>query len=91
MTKRGDISLSLTSPSETKSIILTERPLDDDSTDFSGFLTWPMSSVHFWGESVKAGDSSDWKLTVNNGGENSVTLDEWSLIFHGTSTNPLSG
>jgi subtilisin-like proprotein convertase family protein len=90
VTKRGDISLSLTSPFGTKSIILTERPRDGESASFSGFQTWPMSSVHFWGESVQVGDSSVWKLTVTNGGEKSfVTLDEWSLTFYGTSTTPI--
>jgi subtilisin-like proprotein convertase family protein len=71
------------SPANTKSILLTNRPADND-TDTSGFMKWPMSTVHFWGESVVSGSSSNWQLIVGNAAATAVQLEDWSLIFHGT-------
>ncbi|XP_067676007.1 proprotein convertase subtilisin/kexin type 4-like isoform X2 [Haliotis asinina] len=80
--RRGDIQLTLVSPSGTKSQILSPRPNDDSQNgiDFT-FMT-----VHSWSENPQG----KWQLYVedipqdltrnNNVGE----LEEWSLILYGT-------
>ena len=62
--RRGDISLILTSPSGTKSYLMTPRPYDSELTEFEyGTLLWKFSSVHFWGEDIRG----TWKLTMKRG------------------------
>lgn len=44
----GNIVMHLTSPMGTKSMILSQRPKDDDSRE--GFSKWPFMTTHTWGE-----------------------------------------
>ncbi|XP_046548002.1 PC3-like endoprotease variant B [Haliotis rubra] len=79
--RRGDIQMTLVSPSGTKSQILSPRPHDDrqKGIDFT-FMT-----VHSWSENPEGkwqlyvADNPQ-ELTRNNEGE----LEEWSLILYGT-------
>ena len=68
--------MMIRSPSMTVSTLLAPRPFDDIRTGLGLFKTWPMMSVHFWGESVaEANDANDdeldatWYLLVKNGGD----------------------
>ncbi|KAI3379605.1 hypothetical protein SNEBB_011353, partial [Seison nebaliae] len=45
---RGSTVIFITSPLGTKSLILSKRPLDDDSK--VGFLKWPFMTTHTWAE-----------------------------------------
>ncbi|TSN48491.1 Neuroendocrine convertase 2 [Bagarius yarrelli] len=82
--RRGDLVLNLTSPMGTKSILLSRRPRDSDST--VGFDKWPFMSTHTWGEDPRG----TWKLEVGFGGESpqSGYLKEWTLMLHGTQSAP---
>ncbi|CAF1146837.1 unnamed protein product [Adineta steineri] len=46
--RRGNTVMFLTSPLGTRSLILSRRPLDDDST--KGFYKWPFMTTHAWAE-----------------------------------------
>lgn len=81
--RRGDLSISLISPSGTKSDILSERRLDSskDGINFT-FMT-----VHNWGENP----SGKWTLVVQDNPSGEVTsgsqrgiLESWSLTLYGT-------
>lgn len=81
--RRGDLSISLVSPSGTKSDILSERRLDSskDGINFT-FMT-----VHNWGENP----SGRWTLVVQDNPSGDVTsgsqrgiLESWSLTLYGT-------
>ena len=47
-TRRGDVELYLRSPMGTRSMILSNRPHDDDARD--GFTKWPFMTSHTWAE-----------------------------------------
>lgn len=82
--RRGELMLNLTSPMGTKSILLSRRPRDADST--VGFDKWPFMSTHTWGEDPRG----TWKLEVGFSGESpqSGHLHEWTLMLHGTQSAP---
>ncbi|KAI5611591.1 neuroendocrine convertase 2 precursor, partial [Silurus asotus] len=82
--RRGDLTLNLTSPMGTKSILLSRRPRDSDAT--VGFDKWPFMSTHTWGEDPRG----TWKLEVGFSGEapQSGYLNEWTLMLHGTQSAP---
>ncbi|MCI4376752.1 hypothetical protein PGIGA_G00192070 [Pangasianodon gigas] len=82
--RRGELTLNLTSPMGTKSILLSRRPRDSDST--VGFDKWPFMSTHTWGEDPRG----TWKLEVGFSGESpqSGHLNEWTLMLHGTQSAP---
>jgi len=46
--RRGNTVIFLTSPLGTRSLILSRRPLDDDS--IKGFYKWPFMTTHAWAE-----------------------------------------
>nr|XP_022322513.1 furin-like protease kpc-1 isoform X4 [Crassostrea virginica] len=86
--RRGDISLILTSPSGTKSYLMTPRPNDSVLTE-SGSLKWKFSSVHFWGEDIRG----TWNLTMHRGlypDTPTAELKSWKLFFYGTSNDTVS-
>lgn len=81
---RGNLKITLISPSETPSHLLMARPRDVDEDTFD---KWPFMTVHFWGEKPQG----NWKLIIRN--ENRIadqqgTLYSWSLVFFGTKTPP---
>ncbi|XP_048777999.2 proprotein convertase subtilisin/kexin type 4-like isoform X1 [Ostrea edulis] len=84
--RRGDIGLTLESPSGTTSLLMTPRPKDSILTKYmSGSLTWTFTSVHFWGENVQG----TWILRLSTKRStlfHKVTLKSWNLRFYGTRT-----
>lgn len=84
---RGNLKISLISPSGTISHLLFPRPRDVDEISFNA---WPFLSVHFWGERP----SGTWRLIIQNDGSKPAIfpgkLFSWSLIFYGTYEKPLS-
>lgn len=75
---RGEVEIFLTSPSGTKSTLLTRR-YQDKSTD--GFTGWIFMTTHCWSEAA----SGTWNLEVRSGA-GTVTLKNWTLILFGTGT-----
>eukprot|EP00096_Caligus_rogercresseyi_P016593 TRINITY_DN930_c1_g1_i7.p1 TRINITY_DN930_c1_g1~~TRINITY_DN930_c1_g1_i7.p1 ORF type:complete len:720 (-),score=144.75 TRINITY_DN930_c1_g1_i7:1187-3346(-) len=85
-TRRGDVELFLRSPMGTRSMILSNRPNDDDSQD--GFTKWPFMTSHTWAEYPRG----KWTLEARFHGErmNRGFLKEWTLMLHGTRDAPYS-
>jgi len=85
-TRRGDVTIYLTSPMNTTSLILSRRPNDDDSKD--GFNKWPFMTTHSWAENPRG----KWTLFITFSSESeefqSGTLFEWTLMLHGTQKSP---
>ncbi|VDP38546.1 unnamed protein product [Heligmosomoides polygyrus] len=84
--KRGDIQIYLTSPSGTRSTLLTKRARD---TSRAGFIEWAFMTTHSWGE-LAAGL---WTLEVDNDGwdgkqrrfrRGDAELVKWDLVMFGT-------
>uniref|UniRef100_S4RXA2 Neuroendocrine convertase 2 n=1 Tax=Petromyzon marinus TaxID=7757 RepID=S4RXA2_PETMA len=94
-TRRGDLTLNLTSPMGTRSLLLGRRPRDSDSR--VGFHRWPFMTTHTWGEDPRG----RWTLEVGfaDGAEGpaaaaaarSGVLSEWTLMLHGTHSPPYVG
>lgn len=82
-TKRGDLHINLTSPSDTSTMLLSER---DQDWSNDGFENWPLMSVHTWGENP----SGIWKLRINDlsDNQNTGTLKDFKLVLHGTYDKP---
>ncbi|XP_051906934.1 proprotein convertase subtilisin/kexin type 5-like [Hippocampus zosterae] len=85
--RRGDLSITLTSPSGTVSQLLDKRPHDNAS---EGFRQWEFMTTHCWGEKAVG----EWTLSIRDspseGRENSQagTLEKWSLVIYGTAWPP---
>jgi len=82
---RGDLKMSLISPSRTKSELLSFRPLDHYARDINN---WKFMSVHFWDESP----NGIWYLDIQNHYYlNAVLHGRPILTLHGTDEimNPL--
>jgi subtilisin-like proprotein convertase family protein len=75
-TERGQIEFELVSPGRTRSKLLATRIFDRSS---KGFRSWPLMSVHFWGEKI----SGLWELIVFNNSTQYAFLDEFQLTFYG--------
>ncbi|KAK6029261.1 convertase P-domain protein [Ostertagia ostertagi] len=78
--KRGDLKLTLFSPSRTRSVLLPPRPQDFNS---NGFHKWPFLSVQQWGEDPRG----TWVLmveSVTNNPTASGTFHDWTLLLYGT-------
>lgn len=88
-TYRGCVTMYLTSPMGTTSMILSQRPNDDD--DKNGFTRWPFMTTHTWSELSRG----TWRLEVvmepiigvKTNIETGV-FKEWTLVLHGTKTPP---
>ena len=73
-----------------RSLILSRRPLDDDSS--KGFYKWPFMTTHAWAERSQG----VWTLEIRfdedenlfNQTETTGEFLEWSLVLHGTKTPP---
>ncbi|KAI6182606.1 CRE-BLI-4 protein [Aphelenchoides bicaudatus] len=79
--KRGDLKLTLYSPSGTESVLLPPRPQDFNQ---NGFHKWPFLSVQTWGEDPRG----TWILTVESVTNNlslSGMVSDWTLLLYGTS------
>lgn len=82
--RRGDVTVYLTSPMNTTSMILSKRPRDDDGKE--GFVKWPFMTTHTWAENPRG----TWRLTVifDSEEEQNGVLLEWTLMLHGTAKPP---
>ncbi|XP_047425540.1 proprotein convertase subtilisin/kexin type 5 isoform X2 [Mugil cephalus] len=85
--RRGDLSITLTSPSGTVSRLLANRPLDDST---EGFQNWEFMTVHSWGEQA----AGEWTLKIQDtpsekrDGTKLGMLKKWSLAIYGTAERP---
>jgi len=79
-TRRGDITINMTSPMNTNSMLLQRRPRDDDST--VGLNEWPFVSVQYWGEKPRG----KWRVRVQMAGVEwqKAVVTKWKLVIHGT-------
>ncbi|XP_049434017.1 proprotein convertase subtilisin/kexin type 5b isoform X1 [Epinephelus fuscoguttatus] len=88
-TRRGDLSINLTSPSGTKSQLLANRLFDHS---MEGFKNWEFMTTHCWGEKA----AGDWVLEIYDSPSQLRSqkvpgkLKEWSLVLYGTSVHPYS-
>ncbi|XP_074647026.1 neuroendocrine convertase 2-like [Tubulanus polymorphus] len=82
--RRGDVTIFLTSPMNTTSMILSKRPRDEDAKE--GFVKWPFMTTHTWAENPRG----TWRLAVIFDSEKpqTGTLFEWTLLLHGTKKAP---
>ena len=82
---RGNLKITLISPSGTASNLLLPRPRDAEESTFNN---WPFLSVHFWGERAEG----TWTLIIQNDGSRQGRLPgkllSWSLVFLGTTEKP---
>ncbi|KAK1884381.1 Proprotein convertase subtilisin/kexin type 5 [Dissostichus eleginoides] len=86
--RRGDLSITLTSPSGTESKLLNNRPFDDST---EGFPAWELMTTHSWGEPAAGG----WTLKIRDSSSErrekpgfTGRLKEISLVIFGTSGPP---
>lgn len=82
-TRRGDLQITLISPSGTKSNLLDKRSRDSSQ---AGFNDWPFMSTHFWGENPKG----TWIVEIRNVGSSTErgAVHEIMLAMYGTDTMP---
>ncbi|XP_076844464.1 proprotein convertase subtilisin/kexin type 5 isoform X2 [Brachyhypopomus gauderio] len=84
---RGDLSITLTSPSGTSSQLLAVRPNDNSA---EGFEHWEFMTTHCWGEKA----AGDWILQIKDipslrrNIQQQGKLLEWTLLLYGTSGHP---
>ncbi|KAL2089007.1 hypothetical protein ACEWY4_015906 [Coilia grayii] len=85
--RRGDLEISLISPSGTRSQLLAKRLFDNSN---EGFRNWEFMTVHCWGERAEG----QWTLEINDSPSQLRSpgvmgkLKEWTLILYGTAENP---
>ncbi|XP_029109342.1 proprotein convertase subtilisin/kexin type 6-like isoform X2 [Scleropages formosus] len=85
--RRGDLQISLVSPSGTRSHLLAKRQFDNSK---EGFRDWEFMTVHCWGEKAKG----LWTLEITESPSRPRSpkhpgkLKEWTLILYGTSEHP---
>ncbi|XP_033109522.1 furin-like protease kpc-1 [Anneissia japonica] len=84
--RRGQLTITLTSPSGTRSNLLSRRPRDFGKS----FQDWPFMTTHSWGESA----FGTWRLKIEDqhryffSSSISGHLHSWSIILYGTITLP---
>ncbi|XP_029693943.1 proprotein convertase subtilisin/kexin type 5 [Takifugu rubripes] len=85
--RRGDLSIRLTSPSGTVSQLLAPRPHDDSA---EGFNKWEFMSTHCWGERAAGAWTLQIQDTPSQKRERAElgALKEWSLVIYGTAEPP---
>ena len=74
---RGKLTITLTSPSGTRSPLLAMRPRDRSP---KGFVNWEFLTVFHWDESPRG----VWTLAVQDNSFSEGTLNSWRLKFLGT-------
>ncbi|NWI97108.1 NEC1 convertase, partial [Pitta sordida] len=82
--RRGDLHVTLVSPSGTSTVLLAERERDKSP---NGFKNWDFMSVHTWGENP----TGTWILRITDMSrriQNEGRIVNWKLILHGTATQP---
>ncbi|XP_029937935.1 proprotein convertase subtilisin/kexin type 6 [Myripristis murdjan] len=82
--RRGDLEISLISPSGTRSQLLAKRLFDNSN---EGFRNWEFMTVHCWGERAEG----TWTLEITDSPSQLRNpgvlgkLKEWTLTLYGTS------
>ncbi|KAJ8304589.1 hypothetical protein KUTeg_018172 [Tegillarca granosa] len=81
--RRGEISIYLTSPAGTRSTLLARRVRDMSR---EGFNNWAFMTTHSWGEMA----SGKWILEIENGASSfrGAKLKDWVLVLYGTDRHP---
>ena len=83
--RRGDISITMTSPSKTQSTILPYR--DRDFINTRGYWKWPFLSVHFWGENP----AGTWTIRVSSRSvATAAIVSDVKVTLYGTKQVPYS-
>uniref|UniRef100_A0A1I8ILW8 P/Homo B domain-containing protein n=2 Tax=Macrostomum lignano TaxID=282301 RepID=A0A1I8ILW8_9PLAT len=77
---RGQLIISLYSPSGTHSVLATVRPFDKATTG----LSWTFATIRCWGETPYG----EWKLAVNNTSNQPGLIQNWRLTLVTTSISP---
>nr|CAA48730.1 LPC2 [Lymnaea stagnalis] len=88
-TYRGCVTMYMTSPMGTTSMILSQRPNDDD--DKNGFTRWPFMTTHTWAEMSRGTWTLDIVMEPIMGVKTNIEtglFKEWTLVLHGTKTAP---
>lgn len=83
----GDLTVTLTSPSGTQSVLLAHPDQGDDSPNGSAIsdIYFTFDTVLHWGENAAGG----WKLTVvDSQAEDVGSLDAWQINIVGKEANP---
>ena len=80
---RGNIQISLRSPSNTLSTLLRNRRLDYAR---DGFNQWPFMTVMSWGETPHG----KWVYTVSANNGNEASMKDLTLILYGVQAKPQS-
>ncbi|KAM4528249.1 proprotein convertase subtilisin/kexin type 5 [Odontesthes bonariensis] len=85
--RRGNLSIKLTSPSGTVSELLAKRPLDNST---EGFQNWEFMTTHCWGELAAGEWTLKIKDTPSQKRDNTQLgmLKKWSLVIYGTAEQP---
>ena len=79
--RRGDIQITLISPSGTESTLLPYRK--NDFVNDNGYNNWPFTTVHYWGENP----DGEWSLNVAfKSSSGSITMDNVTVTLYGTSS-----
>ena len=78
--QRKGVSIKLTSPKGTTSVLLPYRRMDNH---FDGFHQWPFMTVHSWGEDPKG----TWTFTIETK-STGAKLDALQLVLYGTTQVP---
>lgn len=83
--KRGALGIALTSPMNTRSVVLFQRPKDKSNGKYNDVS---LMSVHFWGERALG----MWTVEFINHGtdNNSGYLSKIEITLYGTSIDPLA-
>ncbi|XP_063066379.1 proprotein convertase subtilisin/kexin type 5 isoform X2 [Engraulis encrasicolus] len=87
--RRGDLSITLISPSGTRSQLLATRENDYSA---EGFRRWKFMTTHCWGETA----AGEWSLEIRDSPSrrrsyrHAAKLVEWYLVLYGTSVHPYS-
>ena len=71
--RRGDLQITLVSPSGTRSTLLSPRKNDYEDQKLRD---WPFMSVFFWGENPEG----EWRLMIENSGS-ALNFGEWRLMI----------
>ena len=81
--RRGDVSITLTSPQGTQSTLLPYRNRDFINTE--GLTSWPFMSVLHWGEDPRG----IWNLSISfQSSSGYVELKDVNVIIYGTASVP---
>lgn len=80
-TNRGQLNVTLISPSGTRSVLASTRTVDDNSDADPGYSNWRFTSARHWDESSEG----TWTIEVSDPVTGEIgTFDSYELRFYGT-------